>query len=202
MELTLRNSKPALLYAIVLLFFFGCAAHNGRPYLYPDDKNLTGMYHREGAEEGVFENGSIRVTVRNVKASECEGIPLLKNLSDKKYVILSVGIENKSKLKAIYNPSMTVLKDDSMDYKKPLDYTDLYDAAIGDSGLESGLSAMKGRFYDLALTLQPGEKTTRFLIFEPLSKNAARADLAINEIYLGTDTVSLRFPFIFKSAGI
>lgn len=159
------------------------------------------MYHKE-TEEGVFENGSIRVAVRHVKASDCEGSPLLKSLSDKKYVILSVGIENKSKLKAIYNPSMTVLTDDSMDYKKPLDYTDLYDAAIGNSGLESGLSAMKGRIYDLALTLKPGEKTTRFLIFEPLSKNAGRADLAINEIYLGTDTVNLRFPFLFKSPEI
>jgi len=200
MEFPLRTRT--LLSAIVLLVFFGCAVPHGRAYLYPDDKNLNGPYHKEGTEEGVFENSSLRVAVRHVKASECEDSPLLKDLSDKKYVILSVAIENKSKLKAIYNPSMTVLTDDSMDYKKPLDYTDLYDAAVGNSGLESGLSEMKGRFYDLNLTLQPGEKTTRFLIFEPLSKNAARADLAINEIYLGTDTLSLRFPFLLKSPEI
>ena len=202
MELPLRTLKLTLISIIVLLVFSGCAAHKGRAYLFPDDRGLKGMYHKEGTEEGVFENGSIRVAVRHTKASDYEGSPILKNLSDKKYVILSVGIENKSKLRAIYNPSMTVLTDDSMDYKKPLDYTDLYDAVIGDSALESGLSAMKGRFYDLALTLQPGEKTTRLLIFEPLSENAGKADLAMNDIYIGTDTVNLRFPFLLKSPGV
>lgn len=198
----MRTLKPTLISVIVLLVFFGCAAPHGKAYLFPDDNRLKGMYHKEGTEEGVFENGSIRVAVRHIKASDYEGSPLLKNLSDKKYVILSVAIENKSKLKTIYNPSMTVLTDDSMDYKKPLDYTDLYEAALGDSALESGLSAMKGRFYDLALTLQPGEKTARLLIFEPLSENVGKADLAMNDIYIGTDTVNLRFPFLLKSPGV
>lgn len=204
MELPLRTNKPVnpLISVIVLLVFFGCAAPKGKAYLFPDDNRLKGMYHKEGTDEGVFENGSIRVAVRRVKASDYEGSPLLKNLSDKKYVILSVGIENKSKLKAIYNPSMTVLTDDSMDYKKPLDYTDLYDAVIGDSALESGLSAMKGKFYDLALTLQPGEKTVKLLIFEPLSENTDKADLAMSDIYIGTETVNLRFPFLLKSPEI
>ncbi len=201
MELPLKNCKTInpLISIIVLLVFFGCAAPKGKAYLFPDGDRLKGMYHKEGTEEDVFENNSIRIAVRHIKASGYEGSPLLKNLLDKEFVILSASIENRSKLKTIYNPSMTVLTDDSLDYRKPLDYTDLYEAATGNSALESGLEAIKGKFYDLALTLQPGEKTSRLLIFEPLSKDAGKAELAMNDIYIGTDTVSLRFPFILKS---
>ncbi len=197
-----RNRATNILISIaIFLVLYGCA-RAGKAFLVPDGGRLTGQYHMDGTEEAVFKNDSLRVTVRRIKPSDSEGSTLIKNLSDKKYIILKVGIENNSKFSVIYNPSLTALTDDGLDFLRPLDYTDLYDLTVADSGLESGLEDMTGKFYDIVLTLQPGEKSTRLIIFEPLSKNTSSAELDMEEIYIGTRTINLRFPFVLKTGKI
>lgn len=182
----------------LLLTFYGCAQVKGTAYLYPDGNYLKGPYSKAG-EEGVFDNKSMRITVRQVKPAEYEDVPVLKSLFGKKnYIIFIMGIENKSRSRVIYNPALTVLTNDQLDYIRPLDYTDLYDLASGDSGTENALTSMKGKFFDLTMTLMPGEKASRLIIFGAFSKNVGNAQLAINEIYVGTDAINVSFPFILK----
>lgn len=95
----------------------------------------------------------------------------------------------------MYNTSYTVLTSDALDYKKPLDFTDLYDITGGTGRLAS----LKGKFYDLNTTIAPGERTSRLLIFRPLSEEAEDAEVVIKDLYIGTKTRDLSFPFTFKN---
>ena len=107
-------------------------------------------------------------------------------------------IENKSEGSVMYNTAYTVLTSDSGDYRKPLDFTDLYDISSDDNSL----AGLKGKFYDLNATVATGERTSRLLIFKPLSDEAEKAAVAIKEIYIGTSTRALSFPFTFKGNGL
>ncbi len=161
--------------------------------LQPAEKGPEG-YLKTGLE-GVFQNKSLRVAASIIKDTE-GGPGLIGELLGKKYVVIRLDIENRSSAKVIYNPTHTVLTNDALDYRKPLDYTDLYDIK-GSSG-ERELAQLRGRFYDLTVTLLPGERSSRLLIFEPMSKGVKKAELSIKEIYIGTDTIRVSFPFEAK----
>lgn len=146
----------------------------------------------------VFESESIKASIRHLrKDEEAPGGPFIAGLLDKGYVIFNLAIENTSSSTIMYNPAYTVLTNDSLDYRKPLDFTDLYDI----TGNERELYSLKGKFYDVNVMILPGQTASRLLIFRPVSGKAAKAEVAIKEIYIGTDTESMRFPFEFREDG-
>ncbi len=188
---TTYGASARILVAVFCLFVLASCAHKGGTELYPD-MGVGKGYSAIGRME-TFENDALKIGMRQAVKNE-PSPQLVQELLKKKYVVMHLSIENKSEGKVIYNQSYTVLTDDALDYRKPLDYTDLYDIAEN----PGQLAEMKGKFYDLNVRLAPGEKTERLLIFPPLSKDATRVNLAVNEIYIGTGTISASFPFILK----
>ncbi|MBI5642521.1 MAG: hypothetical protein HY954_03490 [Deltaproteobacteria bacterium] len=145
----------------------------------------------------VFEDKSVRITVSLFKSGTV-GPALLDELLTSKYVLFRMDIDNMSKGKVMFNPGYAVLTDDELSYLKPLDFTDLYDIKGDSEGALKSISELKGRFYDLDVTVMPGDKTSKLLIFKPLSKRMKKASLAIKEMYVGTDTLKAVFPFALK----
>ncbi len=197
---------PALVSAVVIFVAQGCVPRpEVKLFMYPDDKGSEG-YTRK-AEQGVFENKSIRVAVRKIGESDV-GLSqeVIAHLLKKDYLIFRMEIENTSKLKAIYNPSFTTFTDDAMGYGTPIDYTDLYDMAqdVWEEEKKDGdrkamsMDGLKGLFYDLSTTIPPGGKTSKLLIFKPVSKDCEKAALTLSEFYIGTETIRVIFPFVFK----
>lgn len=197
---------PALITAIVLSAVQGCVHKpDVKLFMYPDDKGSEG--YRRKAEQGVFENKSIRVSVRKIgESDEGSAQEVIAHLLKKDYLIFRMEIENISRHRAIYNPSFTAFTDDAMDYGTPIDYTDLYDMAEGvwEKGEKDAdkkafsMKGLKNLFYDLSTTIPPGAKTSKLLIFKPISKDCTKAALTLSELYIGTETIRVIFPFVFK----
>jgi len=165
-----------------------------------DEKGIRGYHSEAGA--GTLENKDYRISVKQVRAGDEPGSPVVvKDLIEKGYVVLRLAIENRSDEKMTFNPVHTALTTDAFDYKKPLEYTDFYELSSGknDRAREREAGEMKGRFYDLTLTINAGEKTSRLLIFPPLSGNSEKADLLIKDLYVGTGTRELYFPFLLEA---
>lgn len=193
----------SLAAALLLALGSGCA-HSGKNTklrLYAD-KSETGLHgYHNVAGTGILENKNYRISVKQVLEGSELGQPrLINDLLKKEYVVLRIEMENRSDKKMIFNPAHAVLTTDAFDYKKPLEYTDFYELSSGkdDSAREREAQAMKGLFYDLTLTLKSRAKTSRMLIFPPLSKNSEKADLLIKDLYVGTDTTELFFPFVLE----
>ena len=190
---------PLLSLIMLSAFLLAACASGPRPEgqsLYPAEHGDKG-YSSVGRDH-LFENEAVRISIRHIKKGEAGTGPFIDGLLEKDYAMFRLAIENKSEGSVIYNTAYTVLTSDSLDFKKPLDFTDLYDIA----GASDSLAGLKGRFYDLNATVAPGERTSRLLIFKPLSIEAEKAAVAIKEIYIGTSTRALSFPFIFKGDGL
>lgn len=155
----------------------------------PEAAGLPG-YSAKGAE-GVFENKAFAAAARQVRKNEVSD-PLLASLLEKDFIVIAMTLENRSGAKVIYKPNYTALVN-SIDYLKPLDYTDLYE--IGGEAADG----LKGTFFDLDVTLPPGAKSTGLLIFRPISKDAKSAILEVREFYIGTNTTAFSLPFKMKS---
>lgn len=191
----------SLAITLLLVTAYGCA-HSGKTVvnrLYPDrdEQGLAG-YHNDGGT-GVLENRNYRITVRHVlPGDELDQPDILMDLTKRGYVVLRMKIENRSGKKITFNPVHTALTTDALDYKKPLEYTDFYELAgdKDDMTRERKAGAMKGLYYDLTLTLLPEGKASKLLIFPPLSDNVNKADLLVKDLYVGTDTEELYFPFV------
>lgn len=178
---------------LVLLAAYGCHPKpRAAMYLAPDEKGPSDYKAVAGA--GIIENSFIKIAARQVRTGE-ESSTLLAGLLERKFIIIDLAIENTSEKTIIYKPNLTSLTNDAMDFMRPLDYTDLYD--FGDM---DALDEIRGRFYDLDVTLRPGQRSSRLLIFRPVSKNAKKAALNIDDLYLGTDTLRLTLPFSFREA--
>lgn len=190
--------KPSVLIrlsAFIILFIItGCSSTPRTGALLPTD-NMGAGYHRE-SDEAVFENDSISVRVRAVK--DGGGVAVLDELIKSKYAVFNMEMVNRSKVKVQYDPSTTVLTDDESSYLKPLDYTDLYDIKSGTEGFERELSKMRGRFYDVSTTLEPGERASKLLIFKPFGEGMEEAELAVRDIYIGTEPIDATFRFEVK----
>lgn len=194
----LKNIAKLSIFLLVILY--GCAQTEKKSSfdLYPDEKGPRG--YQRVTDEGVFANKALRVSVKQLRLMGAADT-LIEDLIKKDYIVLWMEIENRAQSNLIFNPVHAALTTDTMDYKKPLDYTDLYDLARAGENAEGEkkLAAFKGKFYDLALTLPPGGKASRFLIFPPLSKGTTSAELVIKELYIGTTPVTLSFPFAAKT---
>ena len=197
----MKNGKP-LLFLVFFLFLSGCAS-SGPLYLYPEKHRATGYY--QSGERSVFENVSVKISLERIKGlSEREKNPVIQKLLDENFVLLGMDIENRSGHKIIYTPSHTSLITGAMGYEKPVDYTELYYILRGkgeEAAAETQLASLKGKFYDSNTQVFPGEKVSRILIFKPLEKDTTggSATLTIKELYVGTDTIDLAFPFSVRA---
>lgn len=201
-EKTAATPLAPVFFCLLLLLSYGCASTDPGPLLlHPAGKTAEG--YTQEADEWVYSDKDVQVRVSHVSKGTgtllvSEGAKILiDELHERGYLLLKMDIRNGSKAKVIYNPALTALKDNSLGYKKPLDYTDLYDLTSGDDGL-TGLSGFKGVFYDLSLTLEPGERTSGLLAFRPLGKKTRKAELVIKNLYVGKDILNMRFPFVLK----
>jgi hypothetical protein len=187
--------KRPVFFCLVLVILFGCASAPDSPlFLYPEDFSAQG-YTRTG-NEWVYTGRDLRVYVKGYE-DVADGVEA--DLKEKGYVLIAMGIENGSGKRVLYNPAMTTLMDNTMGYKKPLDFTDLYDMTSKDkTGMEGGLVGFGARFYDLSTTILPGEKTEKLLAFTPFDKGVTKAELVIKGVYIGTDIIDLKFPFALR----
>jgi len=156
----------------------------------------------------IMENKDLKVTIHQLRRC-CEGEEqtLLDELFEKNYILMQMTIKNKSSKRITYNPSHTFLLAGKMDYKKPLNYTDLYDiASRKNDGVvpEIKLSRLRGRYYDLNTSIAPGDQVTKILIFRPPTRNSKRskAIIKMNEIYLGTKTRSISYIFKVREEAV
>lgn len=184
--------------AAAAFFLFACAAKTGPLYLHPAEYRESG--YRQESGETVFEDKSVRVALGQVTDTEgFEKDPTLSGLFNMDFILLRMDIENKTNLEIVYNPSHTSLLAGPFDYKKPLDYTGLYEimAGKGAGGVEGQLSSLKGKYYDTDTRVPAKGKVSRLLIFHPLDKDSRgrKAVIAIKELYVGSVTLSLSFPF-------
>lgn len=158
-------------------------------YLVPDSPGLAG-YKARGAES-VYENKALRASARQVRKGEVSD-EFLASLLEKDFMVISMTLENRSATKAIYKPNYTALVN-TVDYLKPLDYTDLYE--LGGEAVDG----LKGKFFDLDAVIAPGGRTTGLLIFTPVSKEAKKAAVEVREFYVGTETTTFMLPFQLKA---
>jgi len=168
----------------------------------PPDDDLPG--YSTVAEEGVYDNAALRISVRHLKAGDAVYAKgesgFITALIEGDYVLIRLTIENKSTGgKVIFNPAFAALTDNSFIYNKPLDYTDLYDIVKENDETGSKLTGIKGKIFDLTATVAPGGKTSKLLIFKPFMEDISKAELVIKNIYVGKDTVNVMFPFEVKT---
>lgn len=184
------TTRRAIALFILLAFLLpSCQGGLKAAYLVPDDSGLPG--YKTSGPESVYENKNLLASARQVKKEEVSNA-FLSSLLEKDFVVISMTIENKSASKAIYKPNYTALVN-SVDYLKPLDYTDLYE--LGNEAVDG----LKGSFYDLDAVIPPGGKSTALLIFGPLSKDAKSAAVQVREFYVGTETTTFTLPFKLKA---
>jgi hypothetical protein len=126
----------------------------------------------------------------------------VKDILKSGHTIFSIAIENLSDKKIIYNPSFSHVVDNRLGYKRPLDYTDLYLLVRALDSDAERLKRMKGRFYDLAETVPSGHRVEKLLIFPPLEERSTKASLTMAEVYVGTETMKLTFPFALTPAPV
>jgi len=184
---------------LLLLMLAACShsAPTGPLYLYPEEVRAPG-YSR--TVDGVtFEGEGISVSIRPLKEKGEAGSTLVDELLGKGFVVLLMEIENTSdKKRIIYNPSYTALMDSLMGYRKPLDFTDIYELSMGFEGDARLRRELKGRFYDLNETVLPDSVTKKLLIFRPLEGSARKAKLMLKMIYVGMDTMDLTFQLTLR----
>lgn len=179
----------AVLAAVVILA--GCASTPKGPPRFEramPDEGLAGYTALlDGSRYG---DGRIDVTVRPMHAGDgLDGV--FGALAERGYVIFRLAVENTSGARVIFKPSNSVLKTNALDYMRPLDYTDLYPVL----GAAADISTVKAAFYDLDVTLRPGQVTERLLIFRPVEERSKSATLELRDIYVGLETVDVVFRF-------
>jgi hypothetical protein len=163
---------------------------------------LSPEYNNSG-QKIAFTTKDVKISLLPLNSSEIKKIltskdlnnPLAETLSTPQYLVFIMDIENLSKAKLMYNPSLTTLFDNNMDVRKPLDYTDLYSLAGSLPDIDFTLSRMKDMFYDLAITLEPGQQTSRLLLFSGIDEKANEMTITMKEIYIGTSTIAVSFGF-------
>ncbi|MBI5236379.1 MAG: hypothetical protein HY886_09055 [Deltaproteobacteria bacterium] len=184
----------------VVVIVSGCASDQPKyRYLAAVESDYPGYAKKEST--AVFENQIMRLKARPLLAGEFKDqSPILNDLAAKEFIIIRLEIENLSPQSSlIFNPSYIALMTDSMDYFKPIDYTDMYDIVKEKDETGSSLRGLKGRFYDLTVTLMPGKSVGKLLIFKPLTEDADAAQLIIKNIYIGKEDVDLALPFVVKA---
>ncbi len=191
--------KAALL-SMLIVSLPACASRPAGPLvLLPAGEPSEG--YSSAARLWTFEHRAVIVKAGHLTRADSKAASLLIDmLFDRGYTLMRMEIKNGSKTRVIFNPSLTALMDDALGYFKPLDYTDIYDMAGEDPEKTGFLKDVRRLFYDLTATVEPGETSSKLLVFRPLSRNAGAAELVIKDLYIGTDALNLKFPFALKPA--
>lgn len=183
--------------------FTGCASSKGPVVLTPLPTPLPG-YNISG-QNIVFSSNDIKVSISPLNSAEAKKIlaakdannPLSEILVQPQYLAFLLSIENSSKAKVMYNPALTTLSDNNMGAHKPLDYTDLYSLLGNLPNPETAINTIKDIIYDLTITLGPGQRTSRLLIFSGIEKETSEMEVTMKEVYIGTSAIALSFGFKF-----
>ncbi len=191
-----------LILALIILsgLVSGCAHPNKElTFLYPGQYALDG-YGTDG-EAVVFEDNSIKISAAQIKDESALESPITRELLNSGFILIKMEIKNKSRRKALYDPALTSLRDSKMGYFKPLDFTDLYMLKIKKNGISSPLSGVEKILYDLAERVEPGEVSSKILVFHALTEKAEEAELIMKSIYIGKDILDLTFNFVLQPRG-
>jgi len=177
------------------LFIAGCGAKRGELEALSPSPVAHFSYSVSGSS-AIFANDSLRVVVTPLSRYRSHNQPpLVKAILNSGHTVFSISLDNLSDNKIIYNPSFSHIVDNRLGYKRPLDFTDLYFQVREMEHGEAQMRKMRGRFYDLAETVQPGRRVEKLLIFPPLEDKSTRATLTMQEVYVGMETIKLTFPF-------
>jgi hypothetical protein len=183
------------------LFFAGCASTKGNPFLTPLPTTVPGYTVTE--QTIVFNSNDIKISISPLNSSKTKTLltdnyannPLIEILTQPGYLVFLLDIENSSKAKVMYNPSLTTLFDNNMGLHKPLDYTDLYALLEHLPNPDIIINNMKDIIYDLTTTLRPGQRGARLLMFSGIDKEASEVAITMKEVYIGTSTIAVSFGF-------
>ncbi|MBI5888751.1 MAG: hypothetical protein HZB82_08600 [Deltaproteobacteria bacterium] len=198
-------SSPAgpIFLALLMIILAGCAATpKASTALYPilgeKTAEMQKMGYKPHGRFWSFTNAEVVITVRHVTQDNIEPtyIDVVDELAAKGYIFLKLDIKNLSnRINITFNPALTSLTTNSLDYKKPLDYTDFYDFVKESVGAQAQLGALSSVIYDNTQTIKSSQTASKFLIFPPLSKDFTTADLVITDLYIHTKPYALSFPF-------
>lgn len=197
------GSRQLLLttYCLLLTVLTGCASSKGHTTLLPIANPFPG-YNISG-QTITFHNKDIKISIYPLNAPETKEMltmkepnsPLTEILGSPKYLIFSMEIENLSNAKILYNPALTTLFDNSMGFHKPMDFTDLYSIFSNSPNPEAALKNFKDMLYDLGVTLGPGQRVSRLLIFSGIEEESSEFTIEMKEVYISTSTISASFSF-------
>lgn len=153
------------------------------------------------ARSASFTAGGLRVTLHPLAPDEPSGSALIDGLAAAGFVVIAMEISNSTNAKVVYNPIYTVMRDDELGYEKPLDLTDFH--AMAREMDEGGrlLSEIEGRIYDLVEVIGPDRAVRRHLVFRPPDPEARRAEITMDQVYVGATVTRLRFSFELLAAG-
>lgn len=186
-----------------MIILAGCAAAPKTPTaLFPvlgeKTVELQKMGYKPHGRFWTFTSAETVITVSHITQDIIEPtyVDVVDELAAKGYIFLRLEIKNLSyRINITYNPALTSLTTDSLDYKKPLDYTDFYDFVKESAGASGQLKALSSVIYDNTQTITAAHSASKYLIFPPLSKDFTTADLVITDLYIHTKPYALSFPF-------
>jgi hypothetical protein len=177
------------------LMIIGCGAKHGELESLSPTRVAHSNYSVSG-NSAIFAAGSLRVIVTPLSRYTSHNQPsLVKSILNSGHTVFSIAIDNLSDRKLIYNPSFSYVADNRLGYKRPLDFTDLYFIVREMEHGAERMRKMRGQFYDRNETVQPGKRIEKLLIFPPLEEHSTKATLTMQEVYVGTETMQLTFPF-------
>ncbi len=197
MRLFSYNTKYLLIMFIGTTLISGCSTPPKRPtYLVPT-YGVSKDYKALGSR-ATFEKDNLVISLKTLSPDDGVKGETLSALKENHYIFMELTFMNKSEKRVTYNTSFTSLQGAQFDYRKPLNFTDLYSIVVGkahDLSKEKDLKKLKDKYYDHMTRIPPKESVTKYLIFRPNEKETTKAVLIMGEIYMGTKTLSVVFPF-------
>jgi len=113
------------------------------------------------------------------------------------YTTFLVEFENQSGREVIFQPGNVALMTERGEQQSPVDITDLYRAAAlrESEDPEAAMRRVAPLIFDSSVTIQPGRRLSRLLVFGPLPPKWKEIRLLFSFLHIGseTDTVSLAF---------
>lgn len=188
---------------LFMIFFSACGANKKirGPFfleLAPINKKSEGFTHGPGGEL-IFEAFSVRFSLTPLRSVRAGDPRLIQALMTQGFVIIDMEITNMTTSdKVMFNPSMSSLMDNKLHFKKPLEFTALYRIAMRMKMERTLNRELKGRFFDTNQIVRPGRTIRKFLIFTPFREAGKKAQLNLQEVYIGNKTIQIRFPFLLK----
>ena len=113
-----------------------------------------------------------------------------------RFVFLRVRFENRSPQNLVFNPMRSWLLGQGRAPLVPLENSDLFMLVDDKSGqAEARGRAFRRACFDLTATVRPGQTLERYLVFTAPTEAAKQFSLAIEDLWLGSASVDLRFNF-------